>query len=462
MHCRLVLSFLFLLSSWTAAPGHRNCVPADTIFPDTIPLPAQDGQEYIDECRRAVTSDSVGKVLAERLEELMKSPLLDRSQLGLYVYDLTAEAPLFSHGAHQRLRPASCQKIITAATALAQLGTNYNYRTTLYADKPAGTDSIFHGNIYLRGGFDPMLDAEDLRAFVRSVREKGIRRIEGNLVFDRSMKDTASLGWGWCWDDEEVPLSPLLYEGKATLMSRMISAFEEDSIAISGGMSYGYVPKDAEEWLRRTHNIDQILLPMMKQSDNLFAESLFYQLGARFGGRYPDYKSSARCVSSFLSRLVPGTESYCVADGSGLSLYNYTTPFILVSVLREMWNDETLRRHFLPSLPVCGQDGTLRRRMPGTAANGNVKAKTGTVTSVSSLAGYCTTVHGHNLCFAIINQGISRGKEGRDFQDKVCRILTGEVRTFQAEGEDSDTGTEEMTEEENTLPTEDGSEDSQS
>ena len=56
-------------------------------------------------------------------------------------------------------------------------------------------------------------------------------------------------------------------------------------------------------------------------------------------------------------------------------------------------------------------------------ARGNVHAKTGTVTGVSSLAGYCTAANGHVLCFSIINMGIRHTSSGRRFQDKVCEAL---------------------------------------
>ena len=89
-------------------------------------------------------------------------------------------------------------------------------------------------------------------------------------------------------------------------------------------------------------------------------------------------------------------------------------------LLRYAYQNTNIYMHLLPSLPVAGEDGTLRRRMRGTFTSGNVKAKTGSVTAISSLAGYCTAANGHVLCFAIINQGIRRGSEGRAFQDRVC------------------------------------------
>ena len=64
--------------------------------------------------------------------------------------------------------------------------------------------------------------------------------------------------------------------------------------------------------------------------------------------------------------------------------------------------------------------------MVKTVAEGNVRAKTGTVTGVSSLAGYCLAENGHRLCFSIINQGIMRGADGKAFQDRFCQALCGE------------------------------------
>ena len=67
-----------------------------------------------------------------RLDSLMKDPLLERTQLGLLVYDLTADSTIYSYGAKQTLRPASTMKLLTAVTALDQLGGDYQYRTSLH------------------------------------------------------------------------------------------------------------------------------------------------------------------------------------------------------------------------------------------------------------------------------------------------------------------------------------------
>ena len=97
---------------------------------------------------------------------------------------------------------------------------------------------------------------------------------------------------------------------------------------------------------------------------------------------------------------------------------------LLVRFLRYAEQNSNIRLHLRPSLPIAGFDGTLKSRMKNAFAQENVKAKTGTLTGLISLAGYCTASNGNRLCFAIINQGVMGAKAARNFQDKICTILT--------------------------------------
>ena len=149
---------------------------------------------------------------------------------------------------------------------------------------------------------------------------------------------------------------------------------------------------------------------------------MFYQIAASSHrpGRAND---AARVERALIERAGLNSSHYRIADGSGLSLYNYLSPELEVSILRYTFKHQAMYEHLLPSLPIAGEDGTLKKRMKDTSAAGNVKAKTGTVTGVSALAGYCTASNGHRLCFSIMNQGIEKSSDGRAFQDKVCMIL---------------------------------------
>ena len=89
------------------------------------------------------------------------------------------------------------------------------------------------------------------------------------------------------------------------------------------------------------------------------------------------------------------------ADGSGLSRYNLITPETMVAILTHVNRDGRLRGKFEAALPVAGRNGTLENRMKGTAAEGNARVKTGSLTSVRAMAGYVRTADGETLAFAI-------------------------------------------------------------
>ncbi len=369
------------------------------------------------------TAVSYEQVIARRLDSLLRDDIFERTQVGLYVYDLTADRPLFARGARQLMRPASCQKIVTAVAALARLGTDYNYSTSLYMDG-SEQDSILTGHLTVRAGFDPLFGRDDMLAFVHTVADRGIRRINGDIRLDVSIKDTTRMGWGWCWDNDTRPLTPLLYGGRDRFVKAFSQALEEAGITLDGNFVTALLPDTARLLITRRHTIDQILLPMMKKSDNLFAESLFYQIGAQSGRAYADRKRAAHSINSLIEHIGLPSSHYQIADGSGLSLYNYLTPELLVALLRYAYRHEEIYLHLHPSLPIAGEDGSLHRRMRGTSAAGNVAAKTGTVEGVSTLAGYATAPDGHLLCFAIMNQGLRHTSTGRNFQNRVCVALT--------------------------------------
>lgn len=369
------------------------------------------------------STSAFSQLIRHRLDSLVQLPLMNRSQLGLCVYDLTTDSLLYAHGHQQRMRPASSMKVITAVAALNSLGGDYQFSTQLYATV-APTDSVLQGSLVARGGFDPLFGRDDLRAFVEALRQRGIRRITGDLLLDVSMKDTTSMGWGWCWDDKTKPLTPLLFRGNDSFADHFLQQLQRAGITIEGNVHRAQLPQGAQLLIERKHSIDQVLRPMLKDSDNLSAEALFYQLAALSRRPYATHKDAAAQVQRLISNCQLRPADYIVADGSGLSLYNYVTPELLVAILRHAARNEEIFSHLNNSLPIMGRDGTLKTRGRRTSAQDNVRAKTGTVEGISSLTGYALAANGHKLCFAIINQGVRSANEGRQFQDAVCRALT--------------------------------------
>ena len=422
-----ILFFLHILLLLTACAGSRGALHMPENSPENAPrnAPKNKPQNIPVQSSTAQAFNSPS-ALAARLDSLCSDSIFGHTQLGLAVYDLTDNRYLYRRGERQCLRPASTMKVVTAIAALHTLGTDYRYVTRLVRTdgETAKGDSIVRGNIEIRAGFDPMLSKDDLQSMVAALAAEGVRRIEGDIVADVSLKDTLAKGWGWCWDDDDAPLDALTMGGKDIFETSFRQLLADSGIVFSGTFRKGRLTPGGRTVASVERTIDEVLLPMMKKSDNLAAESMFYQIAAHSGKPYAGRREAVKAIEALVKKMGLNPAHYQFADGSGLSLYNYVTPELLVRLLAFAYNDEALRRHLLPSLPIAGEDGTLARRLRGTKAQGNVRAKTGTVEGVSTLAGYCTAPNGHTLCFAIMNQGIRRTATGRNFQDRVCRALT--------------------------------------
>lgn len=362
-----------------------------------------------------------------KLDSLLTDPMFETSQVGLMVYDLTADSALYTRHHRQLMRPASCMKLVTAITALDLLGSNYEYKTQLYVTGNV-VDSTLNGNIYCVGGFDPTLTADDVAAMAACVQRLGIDSIRGMLVADHSMKEPLDYGEGWCWDDDNPILKALTIGRKDLFLTTLSEEIAREGINLERvRLMEGKMPSSAQLLCTCKHSIALVLDRMMKMSDNFYAESMFYQTAAATKTAAHGRASDARNASKKLfARLGLGHYPYKVADGSGLSLYNYVSAELLCMLLRHAWRSPSINQTLMPSLPIAGVDGTLKDRMKGTSAQGNVRAKTGTLTGISSLAGYCTAPDGHQLCFAIINQGIMQNSKGKAFQDRVCKVLCGD------------------------------------
>jgi len=358
----------------------------------------------------------------QRLDSIVASGQFETTQMGLLVYDLTADSVLFRFNERQLLRPASTMKLLTAITALDRLGSRYRFRTRLYYTGIIDSCAL-RGSLYCRGGMDPAFSAGDMAAFVESVRSLGIDTIFGNVVADLSMKEDKMWGEGWCWDDDNPVLKPLLVGKKDRFLARFMQELRDSGIVVMGDTATADTPSDAQELCTRYHNMEEILRPMMKNSDNLFAESTFYQLAAASGHRRATAGQARHEVNRLIQKLGFQPSDYYVADGSGLSLYNYVTAELEVAFLRYAYKNSAIYVNLLAALPKSGTDGTLEKRLNGDYVRGNVQAKTGTLTGVSSLAGYLTAANGHRLCFSIINQGQRKGSTARACQDRICEAL---------------------------------------
>ena len=411
-YIKALLPLLFLALTANAQirfdEGDDDALAADTLLIDSV-SPEQQSLPW-------------PQSVVAGIDNLLKSDMFETSQVGMMVYDLDADSAIYCHNERQLMRPASTMKLLTAITAIDKLGGSYQFKTDLCYTGEV-TDGTLSGNIYCVGGFDPRFNIDDMRAFVESIRKMGVDTIRGTIYADKSMKDEAQYGEGWCWDDDNPILSPLLVGRKDVFIDRFVQELREAGIVVDAFTGQRRRPDDAFCICRRFHTIDQVLMRMLKESDNLYAESMFYQIGAASGSHPATAHSARNVMNRLIEKVGLDPKRYNIADGSGLSLYNYVTAELEVRMLRYAFKNNNIYLHLHPSLPQAGTDGTLRKRMTSPFTQGNVYAKTGTLSGISSLAGYCTAANGHRLAFAIINQGLLHGRNGRSFQDRVCTIL---------------------------------------
>jgi serine-type D-Ala-D-Ala carboxypeptidase/endopeptidase (penicillin-binding protein 4) len=179
----------------------------------------------------------------------------------------------------------------------------------------------------------------------------------------------------------------------------------------------------------RSPPLAEMVREMNKRSDNLIAETLLKQLGARDGDPTPGAGIAGRgeaVLRAFLARCGVSGPALALADGSGLSRQDLVSPRNLVQLLAAM-DRHPARVAFFDSLPVAGVDGTLRRRMLDTPAQGSVRAKTGTLTHVTALSGVATARNGERLVFSILTNNypgpLSASHGPRAMEDAVAAAL---------------------------------------
>ncbi|MEX2116345.1 MAG: D-alanyl-D-alanine carboxypeptidase/D-alanyl-D-alanine-endopeptidase [Bacteroidota bacterium] len=221
---------------------------------------------------------------------------------------------------------------------------------------------------------------------------------------------------------------PELYA--ATLLKERMEA---DSIIVRGQPTIGVALPWSHELAYRRRSIDSVLFNLNKMSDNLAAENTLKSIAVARGGMPGSAKYGLFQTNVFLSELGIDTTKYRIVDGSGVSHYNLLTADMLIQLLVSMTNRWDIFGLFYESLPIAGVDGTLEMRMRGTKAEGNLRAKTGSIGGVSSLSGYVTTADGERLAFSILMQDfILPSRLYRNAQDAIGALLAGFSRTAQA------------------------------
>ena len=445
--------------------------------------------------------------LAKRLDKRLDRPPFDKSLWGVAVVDHKGKL-LYGRNERRLFTPASNTKLVVTAVASALMPPNLAVRTSVYGAGPV-VSGVLLGDLVLYGRGDPTFSrrcyATDslaqgvcdkdpfarLRLLADTLKARGVRQIQGDVVGDGSWFEAASLHPGWelfdlnwwyaapvaglAFNDNSLDFTwqPGIRVGAPALISLWPDlgdvAFENRTVTVPPGGEtdigdrFFRQPGTAQVWAEGTVAIDRSprkesfavsdpnlfaaralrqaladagiavtgttrstadsalyaeararpalaetlsrpvrdwIFPILNTSQNLFAEMLLKQLGKRFG-RAGSWAEGLQVERRFLidSVRIDSTE-FDLSDGSGLSSANLISPLAFTQLLRY------IRAHphyttFAPGLPQSGGTGNLRTRFIGTAIEGRVRAKTGSIAGVNTLAGYIERPNGQPLTFAV-------------------------------------------------------------
>lgn len=194
----------------------------------------------------------------------------------------------------------------------------------------------------------------------------------------------------------------IMVEGPALVLGDRIG-FEEESALLG-------TPEPL--FIHLSPPMREILPALLKPSQNQIAEILLKTLGRELRGEGSS-EAGTEVVDSLLVVWDLDPSELLMADGSGLSRYNYVTPDLLIALLERMTRSPHWELWYA-SLPIAGIDGTLRNRLRGTVAEGNVHAKTGTLANTRALSGYLTTADGERLIFSMIANNHAQSSRDAD------------------------------------------------
>lgn len=181
-------------------------------------------------------------------------------------------------------------------------------------------------------------------------------------------------------------------------------------------------------YTHRSATLAEIAQPMLKDSINLYGEAVMRLNAAR--GVFPTNDAALEGLRTRLAAWGIADDGWQIIDGSGLSRRNAVAPDVLVAVLQRM-HDPSGSSPWMTALPIAGRDGTLSARMRGTTAEGNVRAKSGTMSNIRTLAGYARTRDGETLAFAIMADGFEgSGSAAVEVIDRIAVRLASFSRSL--------------------------------
>jgi serine-type D-Ala-D-Ala carboxypeptidase/endopeptidase (penicillin-binding protein 4) len=406
------------------------------------------------------------ETLTQRIDAHIAAPRFAAASWGISVVSLDDGHGVYGHDDGKLMLPASTAKLYTAAFALDRLGADYRTHTDVLAAGEIRRGRLRGELVLRGRGDPTLSGDGWADQLAQQVAAAGITRVDGGVVGDDTAFPGPPIGSGWeasdlqeyygatasgltvdentmvaTVRDDAVTLTPAdaattlaeqpadtpeLYRapGASTLhvlgaqarksrlslpdpaltaARRLTTALEKRGITVKKDARSVHWPIPAPQGTQLatlpSPTLGEILASGLKRSQNMYLQSVFLLAGAeaqdQAAPRAEDRAAAA--LAAWLASRGIGPSATSLEEGTGLSRHDLTTAGSLTHLL--LTSDTPA---FRALLPVAGVDGTLARRLKGTAAEGNVQAKTGSMSYVNALAGYVTTKSGQRLAFAVI------------------------------------------------------------
>lgn len=352
---------------------------------------------------------------------------------GAWALDAESGRVLFSSGAGRALPLASNTKLFTTATALGRFGPDEKLRTAVWSGDDV-SDGVAAEGLYLRGAGDPTLSSRDLRKLAKQVAAAGVERVKGPINYDDGFLDRRDgVPQRGITPDPLGTLSALTLDGGAgrsperTAAIRLADALRRSGVRVGRKIRRRATPPRSAGAVKVATVSSPVISDLARltntPSDNFLAEMLLKDVAGQFGAR----GSTAAGIKLVRRFAASRGASFRGENGSGLSRVDRASPASVGALLGSLLADDTaaearLREAFVGSLAVAARSGTLADRMRGSAAAGHCAAKTGTLTGVSALSGYCFRPDGGATVFSILNDRVDTDR-ARRAQDRMAALI---------------------------------------
>ncbi|MBI4211247.1 MAG: D-alanyl-D-alanine carboxypeptidase/D-alanyl-D-alanine-endopeptidase [Deltaproteobacteria bacterium] len=367
-------------------------------------------------------------------------------QTAVMLVDVLTGDELVAINADKLLNPASCTKLVTSAALLKYLGSDYRVTTRFFTDRKPQQGHVF--TLYVQGEGDPFLVDELLWRMVKDLKRRGLKHIDRDIVIDDSFfashsyprqNDNARRAYAAKTSAFAVNFNSVVVSSGG---DRAVYRNVDDPIMSAGQVlgtllkqhgitgkftvRRGTVPANAYAMsVEESKPLSLLIRDMNKFSNNFIAEMLLQHMGAVKFGEPGTTEKGVRVLQDYLASMGVAKGSYTLENGSGFSDETRLTARQLAKVLTASARDFAIGPDLTSSLSLLGIDGTMHRWNSYPHLVGKIRAKTGSLAGMVSLAGYLPLKNGHPGAFVIVANGLKVSlPEAHQAEMKIVDLMT--------------------------------------